>query len=226
MYPEHRLTHNWLIKRLLNKKVSECLLPHVFGTVLDLGCGVRPFQYDILAHADTYFGVDWHNTIHALMADVVADLSRPLPFRDTSVDYVVSFEVIEHLPEPDLILREALRVLRPGGRIAISMPFQWWVHEAPRDFQRFTRHGLEYQLAKAGFTGINIEPTSGFWSMWILKFNYQTNRLVRGAPWQRLPARLLLTPIWWLNQTIAPVIDRIWPEDRETAGYFATARKP
>ena len=124
------------------------------------------------------------------------------------------------------MLREACRLLRPGGGITLSVPFQWWIHEAPWDYQRFTSHGLEYQLRKAGFENIEIETTTGFWSMWILKLNYQLARLIRGPRPLRVVVRACLIPFWWLGQTIALLMDRVWPEDRETAGYIATARKP
>jgi SAM-dependent methyltransferase len=225
MYPEIKTHHNWLIKKAVNDKVRESL-SGFYGSVLDLGCGVRPFEKDILQYADEYIGLDWGNTLHGTHADVISDLNKPLPISDASVDHIVTFEVMEHLAEPQIMLAEAFRVMRGGGQLTLSVPFQWWVHEAPWDYQRFTRHGLDYHLDKAGFSNIVITPTTGFWSMWILKFNYQTARLIRGPRALRLLIRALLVPMWWLNQTLAPALDRIWPEDRETAGYFVTARKP
>lgn len=50
------------------------------------------------------------------------DLSR---FGDESFDTLVSFETLEHLPDPDRFLDEARRVLKPGGRILLSIPNQW-----------------------------------------------------------------------------------------------------
>lgn len=225
MYGESLLSHNWLAKRLVNNQVRQ-RLPALSGTVLDLGCGVRPFEHDILKHADHYIGIDWNNTLHGLNADVIADLNRGLPILSGSVDHVVSFEVAEHLREPDIIFCEAIRVLKSGGGLTMSMPFQWWVHEAPWDYQRFTRYGIEYHLQKGGFVDITVTPISGFWSMWTLKLNYQLRRLVRGSALRRAMTSCLLVPFWWTNQTIAPRLDRIWHEDRETAGYFVTARKP
>jgi SAM-dependent methyltransferase len=225
MYSVRYSTHNWLIKKLANHRIVP-KLARLNGTVVDLGCGTRPFEADILLHAKKYVGLDWGNTLHGTHADVIADLNQPLPLSDASVDHVVTFEVIEHLAEPATMLSEAARVLRSGGTLTLSAPFQWWVHEEPWDYQRFTRYGLDYQLCKAGFADIRITPTSGFWSMWLLKFNYQLLRLIRGPRPMRMLARALVIPIWWINQTVAPWLDKAWLEERETAGYFATARKP
>ena len=225
MHAEHRLAHNWLAKKLVNDMVRGGVRD-LHGTVVDLGCGTRPYEGDILAHAERYVGVDWNLTLHGLNADVVADLASPLPFRDGSVDCVTAFEVLEHVPEPAAVLAEASRILKPGGLLMLSVPFQWWVHEAPWDFYRYTRHGLEYLLGKAGYEAVRVRPTSGFWSMWALKLNYQLHRLVRGPRALRWLLRGALTPVWWTTQQLAPLVDRRWPEERETAGYFVTARKP
>lgn len=217
--------HNWLIKKIINDHVR-ARLPTYTGAVVDLGCGSRTFEADILRYAHTYIGIDWGNSLHNGRIDVVADLNEVVPLLDESIDHAIALEVIEHLSEPCNMLREAHRILKSNGTLTLSAPFQWWVHEAPWDFQRFTRYGLEYQLHKAGFTEIEVTPTTGFWVMWVLKLNYQLARLVRGPKPIRLATHALLVPFWWLGQTVAPLLDRVWPEDRETAGYFVTARKP
>lgn len=222
MHAESRLAHNWLIKRAVNLKVAAAL-PLLEGLVVDLGCGTRPYEHDVLAHAERYVGLDWPATLHGLHADVQADLRCPLPLLDAQCDAVTCFEVLEHVPEPARLLAEAHRILRPGGVLLLSTPFQWWVHEAPHDYYRFTRHGLEFLLGQAGFEGIRVEATTGFWSTWLLKLNYQSLRLVRGPRWLRRVLRGLLLPWWWFSQTAAPRLDRWWPDDRETAGYFARA---
>jgi hypothetical protein len=61
--------------------------------------------------------------------------------------------------------------------------------------------------------------------MWILKINYQTARLIRGPRPLCMLVKALLIPFWLANQSIAPCLDKIWPEERETTGYFVTARK-
>jgi SAM-dependent methyltransferase len=225
MYPESRTSHNWLIKKAVNDRLRE-RLPAFSGRVLDLGCGTRPFENDILPHAREYIGVDWASTLHGNHADIVADLNRPLPIDDEFADHVVSFEVLEHLAEPRVMLAEAFRILRRNGQLTISVPFQWWEHEEPWDYFRYTRHGLRYLLEGAGFVDVIIAPTTGFWSMWLLKLNYQLARLPRGPRLARSLVRATLVPIWWTNQQVGRALDRIWPEDRESAGYFVTAVKP
>jgi SAM-dependent methyltransferase len=225
MYAEVKWSHNWLMKKAINDKIRR-RLPDLSGVVIDLGCGTRPFEADILRHAARYLGVDWGSTLHGNRADVVADLNAPLPLDDSCADHVVSFEVLEHLAEPRTMLGEAFRILRKRGQLTLSVPFQWWVHEQPWDYYRYTRYGLEYMLQRAGFVDIAVTPTTGFWSMWILKLNYQTIRLIRGPTPTRAVIRAALIPCWWLNQHWASIMDRWWSEDRETAGYFVTAAKP
>ena len=96
----------------------------------------------------------------------------------------------------------------------------WHVHEAPHDYYRYTRYGLEYLLKKNGFSDIEINEKSGFWQMWILKFNYHTVRFARGV------LRYLWIPIWWIGQTIAPILDGYDKSPEECTGYTVVARKP
>jgi SAM-dependent methyltransferase len=225
MYTEDKLSHNWVIKNAVNTMVRS-RVSTLSGKVLDLGCGTRPFEVEILEYADEYIGIDWNNTLHGLRADIASDLNKPLPIQSDSFDHIVSFEVMEHLREPSVMLSEAFRVLKAGGSITVSTPFQWWVHEAPWDYYRYTCFGHQYLFDKAGFIEVLVKPTTGFWSMWLLKLNYQLKRLVRGPRWRRQLILAVLIPIWWTNQQLALLLDRFWREEHETAGYFVIARKP
>lgn len=220
----NKLEHNWLIKKINNESVA-AHRDQMTGEVYDLGCGVQPHATEIRKVCDRYIGVDWSNTLHGLRADIVADLNKPLPIRDSVADNVVSFQVLEHLCEPQVLVNEAFRILRPAGKIFLAVPFQWWLHEAPWDYFRYTRHGLAHLLTKAGFIDATVTAVTGFWSMWFLKLNYQSTRLLRGPAPVRAVLRGALIPFWWLNQTVAPRLDARWPSEEETAGYFAVAKK-
>ena len=105
--------NNFLIYSI-NKKIAQSL-PYK-GRVIDLGCGTAPYKHDILKIADEYIGVDWESSLHdQSQVDVFADLCKPLPFPDEHADTVVSFQVLEHLPEPELFLSECYRILKRGG---------------------------------------------------------------------------------------------------------------
>lgn len=212
-------SHNWLALKI-NNRVFSNYKNLLRGLVIDLGCGTAPYKEDILKLADEYIGVDWKSSLHDQSnVDIFADLCERLPFSDEYVDTIVSFEVMEHLREPNLFLSECYRILKRGGILFITVPFMWHVHEAPYDYYRYTRYGLEYMLKKNGFVDVIISEKNGFWTMWILKFNYHTTRFARGF------LKYLWIPIWWLGQVIAPILDRYDRDSNECAGYTITACK-
>lgn len=214
-----KLSHNWLAMKI-NNDAFAAQLPQISGCVMDLGCGTAQYKEEILEVGKAYTGVDWQNSLHNQSnVDVFADLSERLPFSDNHFDTVVSFQVLEHLSEPELFLSECYRVLRTGGQLFITVPFMWHVHEQPFDFFRYTRYGLRYLLEKNNFTDVEVKENTGFWQMWVLKFNYHTTRFARG------PFRLFWVPIWWLGQMIAPILDKYDESPREAASYSVMAKK-
>jgi SAM-dependent methyltransferase len=131
-------------------------------TVLDVGCGNRP--YADLFEGCFYIGANY--TIDIVKPDLVADAMQ-LPIASRSIDLVFCSQVIEHVPRPWRLVEECHRVLKHGGWLVLSAPFYWPLHEAPNDYFRFTRYGLESLLLGAGFSDCSIETDGGdnarFW---------------------------------------------------------------
>ena len=94
-------------------------------------------------------------------ADIVADLSKPWPWDDSSIDEVIAFDVIEHVEDKIHFMNELWRVLRPGAKARIETPnaahgsgfFQDPTHKSPwclNSFQYFEDKSFAHRrLAKS-----------------------------------------------------------------------------
>ena len=99
----------------------------VRGNVLEIGCGWGRGLELLTQAADHYTGLDKN-------ADLIASLQREYPastfiqanipplstVADNTFDYIVTFQVIEHIENDDLFIREAHRVLKPGGKLLLT----------------------------------------------------------------------------------------------------------
>lgn len=218
-------SYNWLIYRI-NESFFKKYQSLIKGTVLDFGCGDKPYEKIIMQTASGYIGLDWGNTFHNLKADIVADLNKEVPVDSNTVDTVISISVIEHLINYETMLKETFRVLKPGGYFILQVPWQWWIHEAPYDYFRFTPHSLKLVLSRAGYKNIKIEAGGGFFTTIVLKLNYFGSRFVEGSRFRRFIVRPILIPCWYISQKLAPLLDKLddsW--ELETTSYWITCKK-
>ncbi len=142
-------------------RALEPVLGSLSGRVLDVGCGLQPYRELLGEHVTEYVGLD-----------LPGELSRPtamgtaesIPFSDGSFEAVLSTQVLEHLSDPRRAIEEARRVLVPGGKLVATVPGVWPTHEAPRDFWRFARYGVQGLLTEGGFAVDSLETLGGLWS--------------------------------------------------------------
>jgi SAM-dependent methyltransferase len=139
------------------------LLPQVRGTLADVGAGAQPFR-DLLPPEVSYIAVDIEEAelyFGYRAADTRYVRGAVLPLADGEADTVLCTETLEHVQDPGAFLRELARVLAPGGRLILSVPFAARWHFVPHDYWRFTPTGLERLLTPAGFLEVRVYARGG-----------------------------------------------------------------
>jgi SAM-dependent methyltransferase len=190
------LNNLWLYQMRKNLHYSMEKNSHVFyGKVLDLGCGVMPYKKIILQNSrvSEYIGLDLENTIYYshIKPDLVWN-GELIPLEDNSVECVIATEVLEHCFEPEKLLNEIYRVLKPGGLIYCTVPFVWHLHEVPYDAFRYTPFSLTKKLKDANFNKITITSLGG----WDSALSQLLGLWITFRPMKRVQKSILLRLIW------------------------------
>jgi SAM-dependent methyltransferase len=121
------------------------LLPTGLTRVLDYGCGGSPYRP--LLNGCTYHRAD----LDGEDLDYQYGLDSRLPVGDGAYDFVLSTQVLEHVREPAVYLRECYRILRPQGRLLLTTHGTFEDHACPYDYWRWTGFGLQGLLEENGF---------------------------------------------------------------------------
>jgi SAM-dependent methyltransferase len=122
---------------------------HAGDKVLEIGCGSGADLLQFAKHGAIVTGVDLtakhvelaRTRLGNLAAIHQADM-RHLPFEDESFDYIYSHGVLHHCDEPERVVREMFRVLRPGGRINIHV-YAFWSYFT---LWNFLKRGRKWKL--------------------------------------------------------------------------------
>ncbi len=197
--------------------------------VLDTGAGwgrFRPlFRHCRYIAQDLCTVGEWNYSHISVLSDL-----HQLPFLDNTFDLLISTQVLEHVSDPAQAIAEMYRVLKPHGRLCLTLPQGWKEHQAPHDFFRFTRYGLIHLLQQAKFRSYTVQARGGyFWyAGHVLR---ELLFLDLFAPRHPL-ARGLIFPIkWGLYLVISGIrvlcyyLDRLDTQQLLTLGYQCTAEK-
>jgi SAM-dependent methyltransferase len=114
------------------------------GVILDVGCGIGTYVKHLRDFSDTVYGVDVDiekvKEASQYLPNIKQGSAEVLPFDDRMFDIVLSHEVLEHVGDDQLAVREAFRVLKPGGRLLVFVPNRWYPFETHGFFWRGVYH--------------------------------------------------------------------------------------
>jgi SAM-dependent methyltransferase len=183
------------------------------GDVLDVGAGAQPYRSLLdrpgvryraidLASARERFGYDTPDTEYFS--------GDRWPVTDASIDMVLATETLEHVRAPALFVAEARRVLRPGGRFVVTVPFSARWHYVPDDYWRFTPSSLRDLFEAAGFADVVVRPRGNELTVacskvvalilaWVLPSLQARSAILRLLAFMGLPLTGLLVPLAHLS---------------------------
>lgn len=222
---------------------TECLVHRLYklrhlvtGRVLDVGCSTKPYKPLYAGRFTQYIGVDVPFSDHSKAFIDVFGRGEHLPFRSSAFDTVLLTEVLEHVPEPQLALKEVARMLAPGGTAIVSVPFMYRIHEAPYDFFRYTPYSMRHMAQAAGLQVNQVITRGGYLTVFtdvtvkgnalIFGLLRRVLKIASGSTADRIVTavqRAILTPLqkfqWLLlrNDTLGA--------DRYTLGYVFIIQK-
>lgn len=147
------------IRSLLNAGLDSARSIHgsKAGVAVDIGAGNTPYRSLFTERGLNYIGCDIDvDELGASAPQVRIAPGQQIPLEALSADWVVSFQVLEHVWDLDWYLGEAKRLLKPEGRLLISTHGTWLYHPHPTDYRRWTRDGLVKELETRGFNVVSI----------------------------------------------------------------------
>lgn len=206
-------------------------VPHGFS-VLDIGAGTCLYRPHF-AHCKykthdfkKYDGSEKHGaTSQYGEIDYVSEILQ-IPVSDASFDVVICTEVLEHVPEPILVLKEISRILRPGGRAFITAPLGSGLHQLPYHFYGgYTPEWYKRFCYEAGMDVVEITPNGGF-------FRHLAQECARAANIFAQNPKLHSLYTNEFHQLLADRLPRLFDEfdelvfdERFTVGFFVEVSK-
>ena len=219
--PRSPFSVNWLVHSIHRRCVEAAVGRCARGRILDVGCGEQPFAPLLAAAGDALTHLEFdRRRFAATPPGRMGGRPRPAVSREGSFQTVVSFQVLEHVPRPALMVEEMARVLAPGGRLIVTAPHMWGVHEEPRDYFRFTGFGLRQLAGDAGLEVADVQALAGYWVTAAARACHYLQRFEKiGLFW-------VTRPLYALIQTAGLFLDRLHRVEGDAWNFLLIAERP
>lgn len=127
--------------------------------ILDAGAGKKPYKKHF-SHL-SYESADLPgNGEHTYQCDL-----HKIPVEDKRFSLIICNQVLEHVKNPFVVVKELERICKPGGFLFFSVPFYYPEHMIPYDYYRYTRYGAKLLAEQAGFDVESVENVDSYLSM-------------------------------------------------------------
>lgn len=157
MFENQRLNYHgersFSLDGIMQNQISALIPRQHYTKVLDYGAGNMPYRH--LISCDEYIGVDISQNINGDIDHLIVPGDQ-LPLTSKSFDLIIILDVLEHVQDPDFILSEIRRLIKPNGCVIITTPFLYREHEMPNDFVRYTSNGIIALLNRGGASIVKI----------------------------------------------------------------------
>ena len=125
--------------------------------VADVGCGEQPYRALVQELGGNYTGFDIGQNRSGTV-DRLGPITD-IPAEDNAFDLVLCSEVLEHTIDSARSMSELARILRPGGRVILTTPFAYPLHEEPNDYVRVTPQAVCVLAERTGLRIVKLEQT-------------------------------------------------------------------
>lgn len=189
------------------------------GKLLDIGCGNKPYQSLFIHHIRQYIGLDKY----APHADIKEDINSA-NIALQSFDTILSTQVLEHVPDPNLFLQKISKLLKKNGIVIITAPLVAALHEEPNDYYRFTKYALQNLFTKNGLQ-ILILKEEGDWissttTMSAFYLESTCNRYLL-----RYPKKIIIAGLMLFGTLLSLLPARFTKQKQYPMNYLVIAKK-
>ncbi len=202
--------------------------------ILDVGAGSvkykKYFQDCVYMTQDFKQYKDPQGKFQYGIIDYISDIIH-IPVQENSFDVIICTEVLEHIPRPDLAIKEFSRILKLEGKLYITAPLVSGIHQSPYHYYGgFSKFWYFKYLSKYGFGEISVMPKKFFFAF----YAQETLRaLIYFAKSKKLRHKIFIPFVIPLILILPPVffhldkynLDKYNPSYEITMGYLVKAKK-
>lgn len=155
-----------LLKRAIEEAITKYAAKSA-GNALDVGCGGQPFRPDLEDRGLKYFGLDVNPTdgVNVDFFDPIDGSLGPDVRMSGPYDFILCTEVLEHVADWPRAFENLASLLAPGGKLVLTAPHFYFLHEEPYDFFRPTIHAFEHFARLHDLNILEIAPLGDAWDV-------------------------------------------------------------